>query len=123
MNLPLFSGWTGILVAALIAFLIGVACLLLWRWLGRRAGLSEAQAIGWACVTSVAIGAGIDTWHLFYLGVVTLESPLYARIALAKIHDADNVGTRAFLEWAGALSGVVTGWVIARDRDVADAGG
>ena len=122
MNLPLFSGWTGVLVAALIAFLIGVACLLLWRWLGRRAGLSEAQAIGWACVTSVAIGAGIDTWHLFHLGVVTLESPLYARIALARIHDADYVGTRAFLEWAGALAGVVTGWVMVQKRGLVEDG-
>jgi len=119
MNLPLPLGWTGVLLAAVIAFAIGIACLLFWRWLGRRAGFSEAHAIGWACVTSVAIGAGIDTWHLFYLGVVTLESPLYARIALAKIHDADYVGTRAFLEWAGALSGVVAGWALVRDREPA----
>ena len=117
MNLPLPVGWTGVLVAALIAFVIGIASLLFWRWLARRAGFSEAHAIGWACVTAVAIGAGIDTWHLFYLGVVGLESPLYARIALARIHDADNVGTRAFLEWAGALSGVVAGWIMVRERD------
>ena len=117
MNLPLPAGWTGVLLAALIAFAIGVASLLFWRWLARRSGWTEAHAIGWACVTSVAIAAGIDTWHLFYLGVVTLESPLYARIALSKIHDADYVGTRAFLEWVGALAGVVAGWVLVRDRE------
>ncbi len=122
MNLPLPLGWTGVLLAALIAFVVGVASLLAWTWLARRAGWSEAQAIGWACVTAVVIGAGIDTWHLFYLGVVTLESPLYARIALAKIHDADNVGTRAFLEWCGALAGVVAGWTMARARGVPEGG-
>ena len=116
MNLPLPPGWPGALLAALIAFAIGVASLLCWRWLARRAGWSEARAIGWACVPAVAIGAGIDSWHLFYLGVATLESPLYARIALAKIHDADHVGTRVFLEWSGALAGVVAGWVMARER-------
>jgi len=117
MNLPLPFGWPGVLIAGLIAFAIGVVSLLLWRWLARLAGWTEPQAIGGACVTAVAIGAGIDSWNLFYLGVVTLESPLYARIALAKIHDADHVGARAFLEWAGALSGVVAGWLMVRDRE------
>src|SRR5690606_42052213 len=95
MNLPLPLGWTGVLLAALIAFAIGVACLLFWRWLGRRAGLSEAHAIGWACVTAGAIGAGSDTWHLASLAVVGLESPLYARIARARIPAPDTVGARA----------------------------
>ncbi len=116
MNLPLHLGWPGILEATLIAFAVGVLCFLFWRWLCRRTGWGEARAIGWACVSAVVIAAGIDTWHLFYLGVVTLESPLYARIALAKMHDADNIGTRAFLEWAGAIAGVIAGWVMANRR-------
>lgn len=121
MNLPLHLGWLGVFEATLIAFAIGVLSLLFWRWLCRRTGWGEARAIGWACVTAVAIAAGIDSWNLFYLGVVRLESPLYARIALAKMHDADFLGTRVFMEWAGALAGVVLAWaVVARREPVAD---
>ena len=70
MNLPLPLGWTGVLLAALIAFVVGVASLLAWTWLARRAGWSEAQAIGWACVTAVVIGAGI------YGAAITREAAL-----------------------------------------------
>lgn len=115
MNLPLHFGWLGVFEATLIAFVVGVLCFLFWRWLCRRTGWGEARAIGWACVSAVAIAAGIDSWHLFYLGVVKLESPLYARIALSKMHDPDFLGTRVFLEWTGALFGVVLAWsVLAR---------
>ncbi|NLW96721.1 hypothetical protein [Luteimonas wenzhouensis] len=116
MNLPLHLGWLGVLEATLIAFAVGVLCLLAWRWIALRAGWPQSRAIGWACVCAVAIAAGIDSWNLFYLGVVRLESPLYARIALAKMHDADSLGTRVFMEWCGALAGVVAGWVLARGR-------
>ena len=114
MNLPLHMGWLGVLEAALIAFAVGMLSFVFWRWLCRRAGWGEARAIGWACVSAVVIAAGVDSWNLFYLGVVKLESPLYARIALAKMHDADFLGTRVFMEWAGALSGVVAGWALFR---------
>ena len=114
MNLPLHMGWLGVLEAALIAFGVGMLCFVFWRWLCRCAGWSEARAIGWACVSALAIAAGVDSWNLFYLGVVRLESPVYARIALAKMHDPDFLGTRVFLEWAGALSGVVAGWIATR---------
>lgn len=117
MNLPLPPGWTGVLAAGLIAFAIGAVALLGWRWVARRAGWAPSRAIGAACVTAVAIGAGIDSWHLFYLGVVQLESPLYARIALARIHDADHLGVRVLLEWTGALAGVVAGCLLARDPE------
>ena len=110
MNLPLHLGWPGVLEAAAIAFAVGVLCFLFWRWACRRTGWGEARAIGWACVSAVAIAAGIDSWNLFYLGVVKLESPLYARIALAKMHDPDFLGARVFLEWTGALCGVVLAW-------------
>ena len=112
MNLPLHFGWLGVFEAALIAVIVGVLCFLFWRWLCRRTGWGEARAIGWACVSAVVIAAGIDSWNLFYLGVVKLESPLYARIALSKMHDPDFVGTRVFLEWAGALCGVVLAWTL-----------
>lgn len=117
MNLPLPPGWLGVLAAALIAFAVGAMALLGWQRVARRAGWAPSGAIGAACVTAVAIGAGIDSWHLFYLGVVQLESPLYARIALAHIHDADHLGVRVALEWTGALAGVVAGRLLVRDPE------
>lgn len=110
MNLPLHFGLLGSLEAGLIALLAGFCVFSGWQYLCRRAGLSQGHAIAWACLIAVAIGAGIDTWKLFYLGMVQLESPLYARIALADIHDPDELGTRVVLEVAGALVGVGLGW-------------
>lgn len=117
MNLPLHFGWLGVLEAALIAFVIGCVAWLLWRWVGRSAQWPESRAIGWSCVTAVVAGAGIDSWNLFYLGVAQLESPVYARIALSKIHDPNFLGTRVVLEWLAALSGVVLAWLATRARD------
>lgn len=119
MNLALFAGWPGAVAAALVAFCIGFALWWLWRFIALRAGWPEARAIGCACVTAVAIGAGIDSWHLFYLGVAQLESPVYVRIALSKIHDPDFLGTRVLLEWSGALAGVVCGWLLGPRRSAA----
>jgi hypothetical protein len=120
LNLPLHFGWTGVFEAALIALLIGLAMWFAWRWIARRAGFSQAHAIGWACVSAIAIAAGIDSWNLFYLGAVKLESPVYARIALAKIHDPNFLGTRVFMAWTGALCGVVAGWSLTAHRGRAD---
>ncbi len=116
MNLPLHFGWLGVVEAALIAFAVGLLGFLSWRWICRCAGWSEARAIGWACASAVAVGAGIDSWNLFYLGVVKLESPVYARIALSKMHDPDFLGARVFMEWAGAACGVIAGWILFGSR-------
>lgn len=110
MNLPLHYGFLGALEAGLIAFLVGLLCYLLWQWICRRTGWSVGHAIGWACVTAVIVSTGIDAWNLFYLGMMKLESPLYARLALQGIHDPDSLGARVICELAGALSGVVMGW-------------
>ena len=110
MNLPLHYGVLGALEAGLIALLIGLLCFLFWNGLSLRLRWSMGHAIGWACVSSVIIGAGVDVWNMFYLGIARLESPLYARIALQGIHDPDGLGARVVLEIAGALSGIVLGW-------------
>jgi len=110
MNLPLHSGLLGALEAGLIAFLIGVMVYALWAWVCRLTGLTVAHAVGWGAAIAVAIAAGLDSWNLFYLGISKLESPLYARLALAGIHDPDFLGTRVLLQIVGALSGTVLGW-------------
>ena len=110
MNLPLHTGLYGALEAALIAFLIGVLVYALWAWVCRRTGLTVAHAVGWGAAIAVVIAAGLDSWNLFYLGIARLESPLYARLALAGIHDPDFLGTRVLLQIIGALSGTVLGW-------------
>lgn len=110
MNLVLHDGLLGSLEAALIALAIGLVVSGVGWQVCRRAGLSQGHAIGWACLVAVAIAAGIDSWKLFYLGMVRLESPLYARLALSGIHDPDQLGTRVVLEWLGAVTGVGLGW-------------
>lgn len=117
MNLPLHPGWPGALEAGLIALAIGFALYFVFQALSRRFGWGPGHAVGWACLAAVAIGAGIDLWNLFYLGVVRLESPIYARIALAKIHDPDALGVRVLMEVLGALCGVALAWMLAQRRE------
>lgn len=107
MNLPLHYGLLGALEAGAIALLVGLLVYAAWHWIAARAGLHHSHAIGWSCLMAVAIGAGIDGWHLFYLGMVKLESPVYARMALQKIHDPDSLGARVAMEAIGAVVGVV----------------
>lgn len=124
MNLPLHFGLLGSLEAGLIAFVIGLGIYWLSQWLCARAGLSLGHAIGWACLAAVAVGAGWDIWNLFYTSIVRLESPLYARLALARIHDPNQLGGRVVLEVVGALAGVALGWRLfsaqPAEEDVAD---
>ncbi|MCD9088439.1 hypothetical protein [Stenotrophomonas sp. SY1] len=110
MNLVLHYGLLGSLEAALIALAIGFVVFALWWQVCRRVGLSHGHAIAWACLVAVIIGAGVDAWNMFYLGMMGLESPLYVRLALARIHDPDQLGTRVVLEVAGAMIGVGLGW-------------
>ncbi|WP_145481260.1 DUF4175 domain-containing protein [Stenotrophomonas rhizophila] len=116
MNLPLHFGLLGTLEAGLIALLVGLLVYALWQRLCRWAGWSLGHAIGWASVISVVASAGIDAWKLFYMGIVRLESPLYARLYLATIHDPNELGSRVVLEVAGALGGVAVGWLVFSSR-------
>ncbi|HAI47722.1 MAG TPA: hypothetical protein DCM50_13675 [Stenotrophomonas sp.] len=119
MNLPLHFGLLGTLEAGLIALLVGLLVYALWHRLARALGWSAGHAIGWACVIAVVVSAGIDAWKLFYMGIVRLESPLYARIFLSTIHDPNELGSRVVLEIAGALSGVALGWLLFSSRSSA----
>jgi hypothetical protein len=119
MNLPLHYGLLGCLEAGLIAFLASVLVYAGWSWVCRRTGLKIQHAIGGGAGAALVIGAGVDAWNLFYIGMVKLESPLYARLALAGIHDADNLGTRVLLEVIGALCGTVAGWWLFSARTAA----
>ncbi|KAF1694594.1 hypothetical protein [Pseudoxanthomonas koreensis] len=116
MNLSLHTGMLGALEAALIAFAVGMVVYALWSWVCRRGGLEVGHELGWGCALAVLVAAGIDTWHLFYLGVARLESPLYARLALAGIHDPNNLGLRVVLQVLGALAGALLGWWLFRAR-------
>ncbi|MET0580630.1 MAG: hypothetical protein ABWZ08_01510 [Pseudoxanthomonas sp.] len=110
MNLPLHLGLLGAMEAGLIALAVGILCYGLWNWLTRRRGASVGHTFGWACLSAVVVAAGVDAWNLFYIGVMKLESPLYARLALQSIHDADSLGARVVCEVTGALVGVAVGW-------------
>nr|WP_255682276.1 hypothetical protein [Luteimonas sp. BDR2-5] len=114
--MPLHFGWLGVLEAAAIALVVGILCYLLFHWIGARNRWAHGPAIGWSCLAALVIATGIDAWHLFYMGVVKLESPVYARIALAKIHDPNYLGTRVFFSAVSALCGVALAWMAAHAR-------
>ena len=116
MNLPLHVGLLGTLEAGLIALFVGLLVYALWHRLCRWAGWTDGHAIGWACVMAVEASAGIDAWNLFYMGMMRLESPLYARLFLAGIHDPNELGSRVVLEVAAAIGGVALGWLLFSSR-------
>lgn len=120
MNLPLHFGWLGVLEAALIALAIGAVFYLLFHRLGTKWRWPQGHALGWSCVAAIAVAAGIDAWHLFYMGVVKLESPVYARIALQKIHDPNFLAARVFMSSLAALCGVALAWLGLHRQTLAD---
>src|SRR5690606_3636713 len=111
MNLPLHTGWLGALEAGALAFAVGLLAYLLSHFVARALRWPEGQAIGGAAFAAVAIGAGIDLWHLFSLFFVNPGSPARVQLALAGIHDPSGLGTRTVMEIFGALCGVLLAWV------------
>lgn len=120
MNLPLHFGLLGSLEAGGIALLVGLLVYFLFHHLCRALRWTVGHALGWACGVSVVVSAGIDMWKLFYMGIVRLESPFYARLYLATVHDPNELGTRVVLEIIGALSGVALGWLLFSSRSSGD---
>lgn len=117
MNLPLHAGWLGAFEASLIAFVVGLLVYSAVHALARAGKWAPGHAMGWSLVAACVIAAGIDAWHLFYLGVVSLESNVYARLALDGIHDPERLGIRVVMELAGAVAGVLVamGWWARRE--------
>jgi len=117
MGLAILSlGWAGVAQAALIAFAIGLALSLAAHALAPRFGWREGTAIGVSIGLALLIGAGVDAWHLFYLSIVRLESPMLIRHVLASIHDPGMLGSRVLAEAVGAVAGVMLGWYLALHR-------
>lgn len=108
------SGMAGVIEASLIALVAGLAaCALVHGLVGRRAAWTDAHEIGWSWLGAAAVAAGADTWHLFYMSVIPMQSPDTIRRVLDGIHDPENLGTRVFAEFAAVSAGVMLGWWLA----------
>jgi hypothetical protein len=107
-------GMPGVLEACAIALLTGLVVSLAAHAIGRASGWKQGTEIGVALVITLLIAAGVDAWDLFSLSIVRLESPYVIMQTLATIHDPDFLGTRVVFEFAGAVTGVMLGWYLAR---------
>lgn len=118
MNLSFLGyGMTGVFEAGLIALVAGLVVYGLVHWLlWRRMNWSDGHEIAWSWLVAVAIGAGADTWQLFHMSVIPMQSPVTIRRVLAGIHDPDYLSTRVFMEIAAVSLGVMLGWWLARMR-------
>ncbi|HEX7342525.1 MAG TPA: hypothetical protein VF269_09670 [Rhodanobacteraceae bacterium] len=112
MNLSFLPlGPLGVLCAALISLVVGFVLLGLVHAWGSRHRWSHAAEIGWAWLATMLASASVDIWHLFYMGMVPLESPVIIARVLAPIHDPATLGVRVVCEFIGAAAGVMLGWL------------
>lgn len=112
----LHHGVLGALEAAALAALAGLVLYGLARLLRRPFGWREGTEFGIALALAVLVGAGVDAWDLFTLGIERPESPFAIQQRLATIHDPDALGMRVVLEFLGAAAGVTLGWLLLRTR-------
>lgn len=109
----LSNGWAGVWQAAAIALGVGLLLSLLTHACAPRLGWREGSAIGVAVLATLALAAGVDAWHLFYLAIVRLESPFVIQRTLGSIHDPGMLGLRVLFEFAAGIAGVMLGWYLA----------
>jgi hypothetical protein len=109
----LSSGIAGALEAGAIALLTGAVLCAAGHLVGNRIGWQQGTAIGVAFVLTLVIAAGVDSWDLFYLSIVRMESPMVIERTLAEINDPGSLGLRVVFEFTGAVFGVMLGWYFA----------
>lgn len=109
----LSSGIAGALEAGAIAFLVGTFLCVVGHLLGDRIGWRQGTAIGVALLATLVIAAGVDSWDLFYLSIVRMESPMVIERTLSEINDPGSLGLRVVFEFTGAAFGVMLGWYLA----------
>ncbi|HEX7339431.1 MAG TPA: hypothetical protein VF271_05800 [Rhodanobacteraceae bacterium] len=105
-------GPLGVALDALISLAAGIILFGPFHWWGRREHWSHARTIGWTWVATMLATASIDSWNLFYMGVVSMQSPVTAARVIDSIHDADTLGMRVTCEFIGACAGVMIGWLL-----------
>ena len=108
----LSSGIAGALEAGAIALVIGALLSMAAHFLGRRIGWRHGTAIGVAFVVTLIVAAGVDSWDLFYLSIVRMESTFVIQRTLDAMHDPGFLGVRVVFEFTGAVFGVMLGWYL-----------
>jgi len=105
-------GIIGGIQAGAIAAVAGFFMLLLVRWLTRKQRWSLGRELGVAWLLSLLPSASGDLWNLFYFNYANLQSPTLLGLALADVHDPDNIGTRVLCEFVGAAVGLLLAWLV-----------
>ena len=109
----LSPGITGAFEAGAIAFLVGTFLCAVGHLVGARIGWQAGTAIGVALLVTLVVAAGVDSWDLFYLSIVRMESPMVIERTLSEINDPGSLGLRVVFEFTGAVFGVMLGWYLA----------
>ncbi len=105
-------GIVGALQAGVIAAVIGFFMLLLVRWLTRKQHWSLGRELSVAFLLSLLPSSSGDLWNLFYFNYADLQSPVLMGVALAEVHDPDNIGTRVLCEFLGVAVGLLLAWLL-----------
>lgn len=113
MNLDFLPfGLWGVVLAGAISLVVGGLLFGAVHAWGCRHGWLPAREIGWTWLVTMLVTASADIWHLFYMGIVPMQSPVVIQRVLSAIHDPDNLGVRVVCEFIGASAGVMLGWLL-----------